>query len=136
MSESNIHPESSEHHKQDPYDDNPGTPYPEMPLKAEDVTRWFAGQKKIFERMRGQEKAIVKDVETKLREASTQHSFDNYLQELQAGNALLTTNTVAVRNIEVQSPSGQNYAIAVIFKPRREISQKDEEPVFGVIVSK
>lgn len=118
----------------DPYADIPGVPYPEWFLSPEDATQWLEGKKKIFERMKQQEKQIVAELKETLEHAKTQEEFDALIAPLKAAAAKLGGQTVAVRNITVVAPSGVSYVIAVVFKPRRDIAQKDEKPEFGIMV--
>ncbi len=118
----------------DPYADIQGVPYPELPLSISGATAWMDGQKKIFERMKYQEKEIVTDLKLKFDQVKTQEEFDALVDELTAATSQLGGQTVAIRSFSVTSPSGADYEIAVMFKPRRDIAQKDEVPRFGIML--
>lgn len=116
------------------YSDIPGQPYPELPRRDSETSAWLEGRKKIFERMRQQEKTIIAQLIERLSKFDNENAFSEELHKLQAMAKEIGGQTVGVRNVIVMSPTGQEYNLAVLFRPRREISQKDEVPVFGVMI--
>lgn len=127
-------PKWNDKSERNPYADIRGVPYPVQPLRAEESEAWGKGMREIFERMKNEERQIIENLQEALRTA-TQEEFEQYRKLARESIGHLGGKTVNVAGeFEGTSPTGIQYTVLVMFRPRTNITQKDEPPAFAFAI--